>query len=99
MLDIHLEIVESEGIESLSQVREKRTSRFLPEVEVRLLKAQRTIEVRKADSLAAFRFSSVPKGRFPSKFCCVPRESSANAQSNWTWAPVLFCRRRRRRLS
>jgi len=38
-LDIHLEIVESEGIASLSQVREKRTSRFLPEVEVRLLKA------------------------------------------------------------
>jgi len=35
-------------------VREKRTSRFLPEVEVRLLKAQRTIEVSKADSLAAF---------------------------------------------
>jgi hypothetical protein len=56
--------VESEGIASFSQVREKRTSRFLPEVEVRLLKAQRTIEVRKADSPAALCFSSYRKATF-----------------------------------
>src|SRR5262249_99841 len=41
------------------------------------------------------------ESRFPSKSCWVrsARESSANSQSNWTWTPVLFCRRRRRRLS
>jgi hypothetical protein len=62
-LDVHLEIVDSDGITSLlGQVLEKSTSQFLTEVEVRLLKAQRTIEVRAADNLGEFRFSSVPKG-------------------------------------
>jgi hypothetical protein len=62
-LDIHLEVVETGEITTLlGQVLEKRSIRFLPEVEIRLVKAEATIDVQESNALGEFRFPAVPKG-------------------------------------
>jgi hypothetical protein len=62
-LDIHIEVVETGEITTLlGQVLEKRSIRFLPDVEIRLVKTEATIDVQDSNALGEFRFPSVPKG-------------------------------------
>ena len=62
-LDIHIEVVETGDIRTLlGQVLEKRSIRFLPDIEIRLVKANATIDVQDSNVLGEFRFPSVPKG-------------------------------------
>ena len=73
-LDIHLEIIESGGSPRFS-VRFSKSGRhgFHPMLRFDSIKAMRTIEVREADALGEFRFSSVARGRVPIEILLRPQ--------------------------
>ena|ERR1051326_2060514 len=80
-MDIHLSTNESRGKTSLiGQILQKKTERFLPGAEVRLLRGGSLISVETTNEVGEFRFSTVPEGTVTLEIWIGPKVSRVSCR-------------------